>query len=274
MLSRLKTFPPLPREHGAWAMFGVPLLMGVAVAEKFNAQVLLFAIVALGFYLWRYPLMLVVKNRAPKNRGEAIVWCVIYGLLTVGSGAILLIVSQLWLLIPLGMLGALSLAIYLWLASRREEMTTLGEWLGIAGLALGAPGAYLAATGLLDEKALGLYALNLFYFGGTVLYIKFKVREQPKTVLPTADVKTRLWAGRMTMLYHVLVIIAFGIFAGLGWVPALVALAFGLPFCKVLSGVLTRPARLNLPRLGLIELIFTGVFTLVVVLAFYGWSKV
>lgn len=268
MTSQLKLSPLLPREHGAWAMFGAPLLMGVAVAEKINGSVLLFAVVALGFYLGRYPLMLVVKNRAPKNRGEAITWSAIYGLLTLTCGAILLFVSQLWLWIPLGLLGALSLAIYLWLASRREEMTTLGEWLGIAGLALGAPGAYLAATGSLDEKALALYVLNLLYFGGTVLYIKFKVREQPKMVLPTTDFPARLWAGRMTMIYHALVFIGFGISAWQGWVPALVALAFGLPFCKALNGVLTRPARLNLPRLGLIELIFTGAFAVVVVLAF------
>lgn len=259
----------LPREHGAWAMFAAPLLIGIGVAAKLSVDIFLFAIVAAGFFLLRYPLMLAIKSRSPQARADALKWSAIYGAITFVSSIALLAVTQLWLLIPLGGVGMLSLGIYLWLASRREEMTTLGEWIGIAGLALGAPGAYLIGKGSLDATALQLYALNLFYFGGTVSYVKFKIREQPKAVSPLADLKSRLWAGRVTIAYHAMVIVIIGILTMQGWLPAIILVAFALPFCKVMSGVITRPVRLNIPRLGIIEMAFTVAFALVVLAAYY-----
>ncbi len=271
MTSRLSKSvqPPLPREHGAWAMFAAPLLIGIGVAEKWSVDILLFALVAAGFFLLRYPLMLAIKSRAPQARADAMRWSAIYGVITLVSSTALLVVSRLWLLIPLGALGMLSLGIYLWLASRREEMTTLGEWIGIAGLALGAPGAYLIGKGSLDATALQLYALNLLYFGGTVSYVKFKIREQPKAVALSADLKSRLWVGRVTIAYHAMVIIVVGILILQDGLPAIILLAFALPFCKVMNGVLTRPVRLNIPRLGIIEMAFTAAFALVVLVAYY-----
>ena len=259
----------LPREHGAWAMFAAPLLIGMGVAERLNVGVLLFAIVAAGFFLLRYPLMLAIKSRSPQARADALRWSVIYGAITCVSGLALLVMTREWKLIPIAALGFISLGIYLWLASRREEMTTLGEWIGIAGLALGAPAAYLIGKGSLDVTALQLYALNLLYFGGTVSYVKFKIREQPKAVAPSADLKSRLWAGRVTMAYHAMIIAIVSILILQGWLPALILIAFALPLCKVVNGVITRPMRLNIPRLGIIEMVFTIAFALVVLMAYY-----
>ena len=259
----------LPREHGAWAMFAVPLLVGLGAGGTWNANLLLLTLTVFGFFLLRYPLMLTIKSRAPDARRDALRWSAIYATLTAISGTWLLLASQLWLLIPIGALGLATLAIYLLLAARRAEMSTAGEWLGIAGLALGAPAAYLVATGSLDETALALYLLNVLYFGGTVFYIKFKVREQPRTVEPVASFRARLWAGRVTLAYHTMVLLVVALLATIGVLPALAAAAFLLPMCKVVRGVFTRPARLNIPRLGLIELAITAAFAFIVLAAYH-----
>ena len=259
----------LPREHGAWAMFVVPLLVGAGASGKWNVNLLPLALTVSGFFLLRYPLMLAVKSRAFDTRREAVRWSLIYAVLTAISGVWLLLASQLWLLLSIGALGLVTLTIYLLLAARRAEMSTAGEWLGIAGLALGAPAAYLVATRVLDSTAVVVYLLNVLFFGGTVLYIKFKVREQPHAVAPTANRLQKLWAGRSTILYHALVSVGVALLAANGIVPTLVAAAFVLPMCKVVQGVFTRPNRLNIPRLGLIELTITAAFTFIVLVAYH-----
>jgi hypothetical protein len=258
-------------------MFIVPLWVGIGAAvlrpsASINlalrvAELSLFIVTVFGFFLLRYPLMLAVKSRARPARAQALRWAVIYGAMTGAGGALLLVLSRQLLLVPIGLLGLLSLGFYLGHASRREEMSTLGEWTGIAGLALGAPGAYLILTGTLDATALLLYLFNLLYFGGTVAYVKFKVRVQPRVIIPSGW-GPRLWAGRVTIAYHAVVILLVALLALIGWAPALAPIAFVPAFCKSVGGVVTRPARLSLRRLGLVELVFTVAFAFVVLLAY------
>ncbi len=260
--------PLLPREHGAWAMFVAPLLVGIGAAGMANVELALFALTAFGFFLLRYPLMLAIKTKSNAARLAAWQWSVAYGALTIVAGAALMLISQLLALVLVGLLGLISLVAYLWHAAHRAEMTTIGEWIGIAGLALGAPGAYLVATHRLDATAWALYLLNVLYFGGTVFYIRFRVRDQTRLAKSGVDWRSRLWAGRITLLYHLLAIGAVVLFAVLGFVPALVPLAFVLPMCKTVGGVFSMPGRLNMRRLGFMELGLTTLFALAVLFAY------
>lgn len=258
--------PPLAREHGAWVMFLTPLLMGSAVAGSFTLATLLLTFTALGFFLLRFPLTLAIKTRATDQRAYALTWCAIYAALTAAFGILLLLSTRLAALVPLGAMGGVTLGIYLILAARRAEMSIWGEWVGIAGLGLSAPAAYLVGAGALDENAYALYALNVLYFGGTVVYVKFKVRQQPRTAPMNWVGKLR--AGRVAIAYHVWAVAMIALAASIGWVPVLVLLVFILPMCKVMGGVLANPARLNIKRIGFIELGFTLAFLLIVVAAY------
>lgn len=273
-----KTFsPPLPHEHGAWAMFLVPLVIGIGVGisrAPFDGNpnallpIALFVLVAFGVFLLRYPLMLSIKTGDAAARGAAYYWSGVYGAITLVGGVMLLIMTQLWWLALLGLLGSALLAIYLWLVVRRQEMSVVGEWTGIAGAALAAPGAYLVIARLFDTTALALFGLDVLFFGGTVYYIKFKVREQLKLVKPEARVFARLIAGRMPIIYSMTALVVVGLCVLLGWVPALVLTAFLLPLVKVIVGAFERPARPDFPRLGIIEVVYSVAFTIIIVLAF------
>ena len=247
-------------------MLVAPLVTGIGAARIFNLDTLLLALCVFGFFLLRLPCLLAIKSRSPDARAHALRWSAIYSAFTAAFGVLLLLSARLEALVPLGALGGLTLIVYLALAARHAEMSLAGEWLGIAGLALGAPAAYLVGTQVLDWNAFGLYVLNGFYFGGTVVYVKFKVREQPRSA-PTNWVG-KLRAGRVSIAYHAIVVIAVAFFASRGWVPALVSLAFILSMGKVLGGIFTRPARLNIKRIGLIELAFTLVFLLIIGVAY------
>jgi hypothetical protein len=41
--------PPLPKEHGSWAMLIIPLLLGLAVASAWHWRVLALLVAALAF---------------------------------------------------------------------------------------------------------------------------------------------------------------------------------------------------------------------------------
>ncbi len=259
----------LPREHGAWAMFVAPLLVGIGTARAINIPILLFSMTAFGFFLLRYPLMLAIKARSPVLKAEAVRWSALYAAIAGLAGIILFTLDPSLALIAMGAIGAASLAIYLWLASKRSEMSLAGEWIGVAGLVLGAPGAYFIATGKLNEVALALYVLNVLYFGGTIFYVKFRVREQPRLVRPEDSLMQRLWVGRATISYHVLTAALVAGMVAVGVAPALVVLAFIPMFCKAIGGVAAIPQRrLNMRRLGFVELGLTVYFALFLLAAF------
>jgi hypothetical protein len=249
-------------------MFIAPLVTGIGAGRLLGFDTILLGLAALGFFLLRYPLMLFVRygSRALDERSDSLRWSALYAGFTALFGGWLVISSGQWLLALVGGVGGLTLVAYLFLAARRAEMSTLGEMIGIAGLALGAPAAYLVATHGLDGAALALYLLNMFYFGGTVLYIKFKVRQQPR--LHLATLRNKIWAGRVSIAYHITVM-GLAVVSGLfGFIPAIVCIAFAITMCKVVGGVLNRPAKLNIRRLGIIEVGFTLAFLGIVLFAY------
>jgi len=102
--------PPLPKEHGSWAMFIVPLLLGFVIAPARPWQDLALMAVALSFFLVRYPLTLLVKTRNRNRSGIDKIylwyWTFFYGGIAAVGGAWLIFARQLWGLVPLGATNA------------------------------------------------------------------------------------------------------------------------------------------------------------------------
>ena len=262
---------PLPREHGAWAMFLVSLFVGWLVAGQWNIQGVVYALSATGIFLARHPLGLVLKawrRRKPLERSLTI-WAGIY-LAFSGLGGIWLVTlgqrAQLLALIPL--VGLLLMA-YLSQVMRRKESSILGELTGIAGLVLNAPAAYYAATGHFDATAGGLWAIHLLYFSGSVFYIKLKVREQTRREAPS-QLSQRLIAGRACLTYQTLALSIVALLASLRWMPALMPLALVPVTIKAIVGALRWQDRrsLSLIRLGLIEVAHSLLFGALAILIF------
>ncbi len=79
--------PPLPKEHGSWAMFGIPLIIGFVVAASWQWRSLLLILAALGLYLLRFPIDTVIKTRKRPNadRARLIRWATPAGADCLGS---------------------------------------------------------------------------------------------------------------------------------------------------------------------------------------------
>jgi hypothetical protein len=265
--------PPIPKEHGSWAMFIVPLLLGFIIAPAWHWQSLVLIVAAVGFFLVRYPLALLVKTRnrkrAKTDKTYLWRWAFIYGGLAALGGAWLVFVGQLWWLVPLGVFGSLLLGFHLWLVSRRQEMSVVGELVGIVGLALGAPMAYYTATGLLDGPAVILWLVNALYFGGAVFYIKLKVRRQPRQPAPT-HLSQRLAKAKDCLIYQTLSLTLVILLVTLQHAPVLTPLTLLPATVKVVWGAWQWQDKqsLSLIRLGLIEIFHAVVFTVLMVIVF------
>jgi hypothetical protein len=262
---------PLPKEHGSWAMFAVPLIIGFAVAAQWQWRSIWLIAAALGLFLVRFPIDTLIKTRKRPNADRAwlIRWSIVYGSSAVLCGGWLIVADRLYWLIPLGVLGAALLIYHWWLVERRREMSARGELAGIFGLALGAPLAYYVSTGTLNGTALGLWIVSALYFGGTVFYIKLKVRQQPKEPAPDR-VSERLVKAKACLTYQSVVLTLVSLLVAFERLPALAVLAFVPMTLKVLYGVTHWQDRksLSLPRLGVIEMVHSAVFAVLIIAAF------
>jgi hypothetical protein len=265
-------------------MWGVPLIIGAAVASVWQWRTLIVIVAALAFFLMRYPLATLIKTRkrprpCPRqNRGGPqgatdrpwlIRWSIGYGVIAVLGGAWLILIERLYLLIPIGLIGATLVAVHLWLVYCKQDMSVYGELAGIAGLALGAPLTYYAASGQLDGTALMLWLVNALYFGGTVFYIKLKVRQQPRVPAPDR-LSERLLKGRACLTYQGVVLTIVIVLMALEHIPALLPLAFAPMTLKMIYGAARWQDKhsLSLPRLGVIEVIHSILFAVLVIAAF------
>lgn len=263
--------PLLPKEHGSWAMLIVPLLLGTMIAPGWYWRILILIVAAFGFFLVRFPLALLVKTRrrANANRTEFWRWIFIYGGITALSGGWLVLVERLWFLALMGLFGVLLLLFHLWLVYRRQDMSVISELSGIVGLALGAPMAYYTASSQLDNTAILLWLINVLYFGGTVFYIKLKVRQQPRLPAPN-HLGERLVKAKACLTYQTIALTVIILLVTARQAPLLTPLALVPTTIKMVYGAWKWQDKrsLSLVRLGVTEIFHAAAFTGLVILAF------
>ncbi len=262
---------PFPREHGSWAMFIIPLGIGTVVAAKWDWRILVLYLAATGFFLLRYPLSLLVKTRKRPTDDRPYLWrwSIIYAIITALSGSWLLFGAQFWWLAPMGVIGVLLIAFNLWLISRNRAMDAIGELAGITGLSLGAPMSYYILRGRIDTVAWVLWLLSALYFGGTVFYIKLKVRRQPKITVPP-KIADRIVAAKSCLAYQTFVLSVVLLLTILKIAPIYAPLAFVPMTIKVLMGTKRWQDRksLSLVRLGLVEVAHSLTFAILMIVIF------
>src|SRR5512143_2715286 len=99
---------PLPKEHGSWAMFAVPLIIGFAVAGQWQWRAILMILAALGLFLVRFPIDTLIKTRKrpSADRARLIRWSIAYGSIAALCGGWLIVIDQLFALMVMGLIGA------------------------------------------------------------------------------------------------------------------------------------------------------------------------
>lgn len=221
----LRKYLAVPQEHGSWPLFLVPCFVGAAVSGEWNRPLWAFLAGSLALFMARQPLSLFVRTRFGRRKANdahlALGWAVAYLLL-----ASVLLTPLLWqgrsgllfLAVPAGGL----MLLYLGLLARRKERAFWMQVLAVAGLSLGAPGAYYAATGRWEAIAGWLWVL--VFLGGLEGVLSVQVRLQQRDgAEPGKERVPLVWVAGYELL--MLAIVGFlavaGRVPGLAWVPFL-----------------------------------------------------
>lgn len=255
----------LPKEHGAWAVLIVPILLGqLAVGGAPAGAVLAFWGAALGAFLLRTPLLAYLRQ--PSNRA-ALGFCAAYGLAAAAGLAALVGVYDRVALAAFAAPGVVVTVMHLRATLKRQALSLSNEALGIAGLTLGAPAAVYAFGGGLDSRAWGLWALNAMYFLGPIFHVKLAALGHRASVDPRA-LPLLPSARRRSLAYHSLAAAAAGTLAFLGIVPPLAGFALLAPVYK--AAMLTRqePSKVSFSALGYREVGHSAFFLALVALAY------
>ncbi|WP_170885635.1 YwiC-like family protein [Bacillus alkalicellulosilyticus] len=237
----------IPKEHGAWAMVMIPLLLGTFASIP-NLFHLLFIIAVLSFYCGSGPIFAYIRR--PKIGQSIIPALAIYsGVGIIFIGPVLLYFPRIsWLLaimVPLFLLN-------IYFAKQKKERLFINDAIGIGALSVLAMIMFYLGTGseLITVHSFTLALLNFFFFIASVFHIKTFIRERGN--------QTFLYIARG---YHLaLVVIPF--FAGL--FP--IALIFS---ASALKNWVMLPSKVFKPMvLGIIEIVNSIIFLVLVIIVF------
>jgi len=265
--------PPLPREHGAWVMLAVPLLLGNILAPSWHPRSLLLILAVFSGFLARHPLSYLIKTRsrkrASRRKHQHTQWFLIYTSFSMLAGGILLLVYRLDGILVFALVMLLCLALDMLYVSLRKSMSVQAESIGVFGLALCAPMSMYVASGQVSMEGFLLGMLVALYFVGSILYIRLKARRQPRMPAPT-EFWPRCLAASDALLYHLVAFVFVVAFAVTGWLPLWTPVAFLPVTLKAIWGGLSWQDKqsLSLKKLGMIECIHAVLFCGLVYVAF------
>jgi len=243
----------MPKEHGSWGMFFLPMLAGFLVAGHFPLPgTALFLAAAILIFLAREPFLSAWRQwRRHQPFGPAERRSLgMLALAVVLGGALL--PSYPWLIVP-GVLGGIVLVWQAVATMTGQGRSVPTELTAIAVSMLNAPvAAYVASGGELRWLWAGLFLLCFAYFGGTVFYVKMRVKAAHAKVPAMAESARRACAG-----YHGLMAILVGGSAIGGLIPWLTAAVY-LPAILRAFWYVTKPTKeLNLKQIGWTEVVFS-----------------
>lgn len=231
----------IPKEHGAWAMLMVPLMLG-AVLNGITWLHLPLFIAVLFFYLSSFSLLMIVRNKTLSGFYQK--WLLIYLLLALGMAAIPLYYYPQLVLLAVFLLPCLGLNLYF--ARIRRERSLMNDFIAIAGLSVGAVASGYLGYGSWTGELLLVWLLCVLFFMGSVFFVKSMLRE-----------KNNRGFRYLSWVYHLVVVtvvyLNLGILASSAFLPSLLR-------------ALTLVGRTLTPvQIGLVEIVNSLFFTIMVV---------
>jgi YwiC-like protein len=261
----------VPREHGSWGIWLLPLIGGAVVGYVSSPRAvavpaLWFLLAAVSAFLVYQPLEILLglsllRARSQRQERIAILW--IMALCIMAACSVLeLIRLQRVLVLLFGLVALLCFGLRT-LLGRSRTLRVPKQLIGALGLSSTAAGAYYATTGRIDRAAIVLWLASWLFAVSQIEYVQLRLR--------MAQVRSRRQKARDSLEVCFLHLLMTGgaVAAGLaGAAPLLLGLAF-IPAMVRLAAWIARPWRpLGVHILGFTELFQGILFNVLLAAAF------
>jgi hypothetical protein len=261
----------LPQQHGSWALWLGPYIIGIGVGGAFKIELLWLTLSSLGGFLLLQPLTLLIKviaGRKPRtDLAPSLFWSIFYSLLALISLYQLLITDHYYILY----LALAALPVLVWqliLVARREERGQMGiELVGSGVLALAAPAAYWIAKDGMNLTGWVLWILCWMQSAGAIVYVYLRLEHRRLTEMP--DAQDRFAMAKRALLYNTFNVAAVIAVAALNLTPPLVIIPFLTMLLEIIYGALIKPGIGAKPvSIGVRQVIITIIFATLMILTY------
>lgn len=265
----LKTL--IPKEHGAWAILILPYFVGVTVGGGISGRGVLGFFGILLLFLSRQPLHLNLKmyfsevRLQRSKKGE--LWQAFLLFLGGGLGIFLWLIFRYRLgdLIIIGLIALFLFSLHTYLALYRKERTLIGELLGVALLTISASVGVVLSGGKLSGGTIILWLLNVFYFAGSIFYIKMRKKAvRTRKRIPSFPFNINLVKECLTYIVLLIIILVLLVFTKS--VPVLVPLAFIPMVIHTLWSIIALRPKFEIMKQGLVQTGLSLIFCVLIVI--------
>jgi hypothetical protein len=261
----------IPREHGAWGMLLIPLVIGATVGVVSGgrvAPVLLLTTVVLTFFWLRTPLeswLGIGPVRVQTREERQLVSRVVLPLATVAT---VTLSALFWHgknreLIWLGMIAGTAFAAQMFLKRMGRTTRVAAEVVGALALTSSAPAAYCAATGRLDAQAWSLWLVNWLFAADQIHFVWLRIRGAR-----AAGFSEKLTLGWSFVVGQIFLIGMLALACHFRWLPELAWIAFAPILFRGLAWFAKRPQPILVRRLGWTEMAHAVAFGVLLTASF------
>lgn len=261
----------VPREHGSWGIWLVPLVSGALIGAKgasagASLPVIWFLIASASAYLSYQPLEVLLglsplRVRTSREHNVALAW--ILSCLLLGSVSLVELVRLGRMkIIWFAVLGGACFAIR-WLFGKTRAYRTSKQVMGALALTSTAAGSYYVAGGTINKTALLLWLAYWLFSAAQIEFVQLCIR--------TSSAKSshqKFLAGRTVLAFHILLLLAAVAVSFGGLAPALFCAAFVPALMRVVLWVREAPRKINFRSLGFAELFQNLLFAAITTIAF------
>ncbi len=168
-------------------------------------------------------------------------------------------------IIIIGLIAIFLFLFHTYLALYRKERTLIGELLGVALLTISAPVGVVLSGGKLSRETFILWLLNVFYFAGSLFYIKMRkkaVRAQKRRL----SFPFNLNLVKECLAYVALLTIILFLLVFTKGVPMLVPLAFVPMVTHTLWSIFVLRPKFEIMKQGLIQTSLSLIFAVLIII--------